>query len=72
MFALLAENEGIARINLKCSPADVEMLTVEFNSIVPGYHMNKKHWVTVSLIDEVPEGMLRDLIDDSYKAPGNK
>ena len=66
MFALLAEDEATPRINLKCAPADAEMLVSEYKSIIPGYHMNKKHWITVSLMGDVPEDMLVDLISDSY------
>lgn len=66
MFALIAEGETTPRINLKCVPADAEMLVSEYKSIIPGYHMNKKHWITVSLMGDVPEDMLVDLINDSY------
>ena len=66
MFALIAQAETTPRINLKCAPADAEMLVSEYESIIPGYHMNKKHWITVSLIGDVPEDMLVDLINGSY------
>jgi len=66
MFALLAEDKATTRINLKCAPADAEMLVSEYESIIPGYHMNKKHWITVSHMGDVPEDMLVDLINDSY------
>lgn len=66
MFALVAEDEATPRINLKCAPADAEMLVSEYESIIPGYHMNKKHWITVTLMGDVPEGMLVDLINDSH------
>ena len=66
MFALLAQDEATFRINLKCAPADAEMLVSEYKAIIPGYHMNKKHWITVSLMGDVPEDMLVDLINDSY------
>lgn len=39
----------------------------QFDSIVPGYHMNKNHWITVSLTGEVPEAMLIDLANRSYE-----
>ena len=66
MFALIAQSEATPSINLKCAPADAEMLVSEYESIIPGYHMNKKHWITVSLMGDAPEDMLVDLINDSY------
>lgn len=67
MFALISQKEQIPRITLKCPPADAEILLSQFESITPGYYMNKKHWITISLNDELPEGMLVDLINNSYK-----
>ena len=66
LCTLLAEDETTPRINLKCAPADAEMLVSEYESIIPGYHMNKRHWITVSLMGDVPEDMLVDLINGSY------
>lgn len=66
MFALVSQDEKIARVTLKCNPADAEVLTSQFESIVPGYHMNKKHWITISLNGEIPEEMILDLADGSY------
>lgn len=67
MFALLSVNEGVVDINLKGAPADNEALTSMFTAIRPGYHMNKKHWVTVSVTDEIEDGMLKGLVDRSYE-----
>lgn len=47
MFALIIVNDGVVDINLKGAPADNEALTSMFSAIKPGYHMNKKHWITV-------------------------
>jgi len=44
----------------------------QFMSVVPGYYMNKKHWITISLTGELPDGMLTDLADGSYKIVVNK
>jgi len=66
MFALVSQQEEIPRVTLKCAPADGEVLVSQFESIVPGYYMNKRHWITISLIDEVPEEMLIDLVNGSY------
>lgn len=67
MFALVSQNEEIPRVTLKCSPADGEMLVSQYDSVVPGYYMNKKHWITISLTGELPDEMLVDLTDDSYE-----
>ncbi|MDH5218825.1 MAG: MmcQ/YjbR family DNA-binding protein [Gammaproteobacteria bacterium] len=66
MFALVSQNEKNSQVTLKCKPADAEILTSQFESIVPGYHMNKKHWITISLNGEIPEEMILDLADGSY------
>ncbi|MCW8333658.1 MmcQ/YjbR family DNA-binding protein [Vibrio paucivorans] len=67
MFALLSEREGRKYINLKCQPEDGEVLTAQFDAITPGYHMNKRHWVTVYLDGDVEKGMLDDLCEQSYR-----
>ena len=67
MFALVSKQEAVPRLTLKCDPVDAEVLTSQFKSVVPGYHMNKKHWITISLTGELDEEMLKELIDDSYE-----
>ena len=65
MFALMpASNESIS---LKCDPAMAIVLRDNYSSIVPGYHMNKEHWNTVYLNDELAEALVMDMIDDSYR-----
>jgi len=66
MFALLGYHEGIARVNLKCDPLEAEGLREIFHAVIPGYHMNKKHWNTVILDGSVPVGELKRMIDNSY------
>ena len=72
MFAFIVEKEGISTVTLKCVPFDGEILVQEFESIVPGFYMHKKHWISVSLTDEIPEDMLFDLADKSYELVVNK
>ncbi len=67
MFALVSQEEKEVRVTLKCTPADAEVLVSEFESIIPGYYMNKKHWITISLTGEVPDKMITDLASESYK-----
>ncbi len=66
MFALVDLEAIPLRMNLKCEPTRAILLREEFEFIVPGYHMNKKHWNTVVLVDRLREDFLFQLIDHSY------
>ncbi|PCJ86281.1 MAG: hypothetical protein COA54_09140 [Thiotrichaceae bacterium] len=66
MFALVSQNEDIQRVTLKCKPADGEVLVSLHESVTPGYYMNKKHWITIFLNDELPEEVITALADGSY------
>jgi predicted DNA-binding protein (MmcQ/YjbR family) len=66
MFAL-SNLDGEPSVNLKCDPERAVELREHYASIVPGYHMNKLHWNTISLDRSVPEQLLRELIDLSYE-----
>ena len=69
MFALVGlqkwEN-GEQKINLKCDPEWSEELRASYDSISPGYHMNKKHWNTITVNADVTDALLCELIDHSY------
>jgi len=66
MYALVSQNEEIPRVTLKVDPVDGMMLVDQYESIVPGYYMNKKHWITISLTGELPLEMIKDLSKKSY------
>ena len=66
MFATLAEEDGIARMNLKCDPHEALILRDIFDAILPGYHMNKRHWNTVVLDGSIPTGEIERMVDNSY------
>jgi predicted DNA-binding protein (MmcQ/YjbR family) len=66
MFALLIEDEGVGRMNLKCDPAEALFLRDMFDAVLPGYHMNKTHWNTVVLDGSIPRGEIERMIDRSY------
>jgi predicted DNA-binding protein (MmcQ/YjbR family) len=66
MFALTNITEVPLRINLKCDPIKAEFLRAYYSSVIPGYHMNKKHWNTVILDGSIPESEVCSMIDDSY------
>ncbi|ASU23744.1 hypothetical protein CCZ37_14205 [Vibrio qinghaiensis] len=54
-------------VTLKCTPEDGEVLTSAFSAIRPGYHMNKKHWISVKLNGDVDQMMLEELCGRSYQ-----
>ena len=66
MFATLAMNDGVANMNLKCDPHEALILRDMFESVIPGYHMNKLHWDTVILNGTVPDGEVKRMIDNSF------
>jgi predicted DNA-binding protein (MmcQ/YjbR family) len=65
MFAL-ASLDGEFSVNLKCDPERAFELRENFPAIVPGYHMNKKHWNTIYFDGSVPVKLVMELIDHSY------
>jgi len=66
MFALVSQLDETPRVTLKCVPEDGSFLVGQYKSIVPGYYMNKKHWITISLTGEITKDMLVELTNDSY------
>ncbi|EMR02813.1 MmcQ/YjbR family DNA-binding protein [Cesiribacter andamanensis] len=66
MFALTDVDE-FTSINLKCDPERAVELREQYDSILPGYHMNKKHWNTVLLEGSLPEKLVQELILHSYQ-----
>ena len=67
MFILIAIENDPIRINLKCDPFNAEGLRERYNAVTPGYHMNKKHWNTVSMDNTIPDSIIKEMIDDSYE-----
>ncbi|MFF0444925.1 MmcQ/YjbR family DNA-binding protein [Streptomyces sp. NPDC004609] len=65
MFALSALDREPLTVNLKCDPELAVQLRAEHPAIAPGYHMNKRHWNTVTVAD-LPDRLVRELIEDSY------
>ena len=67
MFALLVRNRGATLLNLKCDP----YLSLDFRercpTVLPGWHMNKLHWVSLSLMKYTPESVCKELVDISYE-----
>jgi predicted DNA-binding protein (MmcQ/YjbR family) len=67
MFALISQNEATPRVTLKCVPSEGEVLVSQFESVIPGYYMNKKHWITISLSGDLADELLVDLLAKSYE-----
>ena len=67
MFALIGLEWTDAAINLKCDPERALDLRDEYDDIIPGYHMSKKHWNTVYTERGLEDDLIRELIDHSYE-----
>ncbi|MFJ2370942.1 MmcQ/YjbR family DNA-binding protein [Microbacterium sp. NPDC087665] len=63
---LLLPLDGTGRVTLKSHPDDAVALRETFPDIVPGYHMNKKHWITLTPGDSLEEGLVTELVTESY------
>ncbi|MFF9123352.1 MmcQ/YjbR family DNA-binding protein [Streptomyces sp. NPDC014889] len=67
LFALSALDSRPLKVNLKCDPEDAIRLRAEYEGlIVPGWHMHKRHWNTVTVGTGLPDRLVRELVEDSY------
>jgi len=66
MFALSRLTARPLKVSLKCEPALAERLRAAHDEIVPGYHLNKRHWNTVLVEGSLPDRMILDMVEDSY------
>jgi len=66
IFAILNLNSGNT-INLKCDPDLAEKYRLAYDAIIPGYHMNKKHWNTVYLDRHLNDHFICEMILNSYR-----
>ena len=67
MFALAGLESEDPYVNLKCNPEYAIELREKFESVTPGYHMNKKHWNTVRLSQELSNRQIQHFINHSYE-----
>jgi predicted DNA-binding protein (MmcQ/YjbR family) len=67
MFALLGHLDGQPVVSLKCDPEQSLTLRATFPAITPGYHLNKRHWNTLTLDGSLPAALVIDLIDHAYE-----
>lgn len=71
MFALIPENSDPVRISLKCDPKLAELLREKYETVMPGYHLNKKHWNTIILTGQLPWEDIQGLIRHSFELVTN-
>jgi predicted DNA-binding protein (MmcQ/YjbR family) len=67
LFALIAEGSEPLRISLKCDPNLAELLRDKYESVLPGYHLNKRHWITVIVTGQLTDDDIRDLARHSFE-----
>jgi predicted DNA-binding protein (MmcQ/YjbR family) len=66
MFALIAEGKQPVRISLKCDPQLSAVLREKYDEVMPGYHLNKKHWNTIVVSGQLSWEEVQALIRHSY------
>lgn len=67
MFALVQEGSNPVRLSLKCDPQLAEILREKYETVLPGYHLNKKHWNTIICTGQVPLEEIKDFVRHSYE-----
>lgn len=67
MFALIQEGSNPLRISLKCDPKLAKLLREKYETVMEGYHLNKKHWNTILLTGQLPWDEIQGLIRHSYE-----
>lgn len=72
IFAIVAHETKPLRISLKCDPLLAEKLRDTYESVMPGYHLNKKHWNTIVLSGQVEDDELKGLMHLSYNLASDK
>lgn len=67
MFAIIGEQSKPLRVSLKCDPQLAITLREKYESVVPGYHLNKKHWNTIICTGQLSDQEIFDLANLSYQ-----
>ncbi len=71
MFALIREKKDPVQISLKCDPILAETLRQKYDTVMPGYHLNKKHWNTILLTGQLEWEEVQGLVRHSYDLVAN-
>lgn len=67
IFAIIAEKSDPVRVSLKCDPQLAETLRERYETVLPGYHLNKKHWNTIICSGQLDNEEVFDLVRHSYQ-----
>ena len=67
MFAIIAEDSKPLRVSLKCDPQLAIVLRDKYETVVPGYHLNKRHWNTIICTGQLGDEDIKDLVRLSYR-----
>ncbi len=67
IFLLTGLGSNPLQFNVKCDPHKAIELREQYDAVQPGYHMNKKHWNTVTVDGTIPQNLLKEMIDESYE-----
>ena len=71
MFALIPEDKAPLQVSLKCDPLLAETLRQKYETVQPGYHLNKKHWNTILITGQLSDDEIKDLVRHSYELVAN-
>lgn len=71
-FVAIIEVKGEWYVNIKTRPEYSELLRNSYDYIIPGYHMNKEHWNSIILRKNIDEGLVKELIEQSYQLTKSK
>ncbi len=66
LFAIITDGSKPLKVSLKCDPVLAESLREKYESVVPGYHLNKKHWNTIICTGQLDDDEIKDLARLSY------
>lgn len=66
IFLLMSLDSVPLQFNVKCNPEKAEEFREIYNSVIPAFHMNKRHWNTIILDGKLSTKLIREMIDDSY------
>ncbi|HJM04435.1 MAG TPA: MmcQ/YjbR family DNA-binding protein [Candidatus Saccharimonadaceae bacterium] len=67
LFAIIADKSKPLRVSLKCDPVLAQTLREKYESVLPGYHLNKKHWNTIIMTGQLDDEEVKDLARLSYR-----
>lgn len=71
IMAIIAEDSKPLRVSLKCDPKLALLLREKYETVLPGYHLNKKHWNTIICSGQLPDEEILDLARHSYELVSN-